>query len=167
MRLEHFWLQNFLITEASFTRYGRFELKSHKIFGLFSLDHHLWSFFKDGDRQFAFLSEEDHVRSLVELEVLFQQEGSKSLRLFRSESGGVRIHPLTMRQFALEITEFRTLLVAWYRNEGRRLPWREKADTYQIFVSELLLQQTQVTTVLRYFPLWLSQIPTLATLAAA
>src|SRR5260221_7244995 len=151
MRLEHLWLQNFLITEASLTRNEWFELKSHEIFGLFSLDHHLSSFFKDGDRQFAFLSEEDHVRSLVELEVLFQQEGSKSLRLFPRENGGVRIHPLTMRQFALEITEFRTLLVAWYRNEGRRLPWRETVDPYQILVSELMLQQTQVTTVLGYY----------------
>lgn len=167
MRFEHFWLQNFLITEASFTRDERFELKSHKIFRLFSLDHHLWSFFKHGDRQFAFLSEEDHVRSLVELEILFQQEGPKSFRLFRSESGGVRIHPLTMRQFALKITEFRTLLVAWYRNEGRRLPWRETVDPYQILVSELMLQQTQVTTVLGYYHRWLAQFPTLATLAAA
>src|SRR4029077_12355132 len=110
MRLDYFWLQDFLITEASLTRDERFELKSHKIFRLFSLDDHLWPFFKDADRQFAFLREEDHVRSLVELEVLFQQEGPKSLRLVRSESGLVRIHPLTMRQFALKITEFRSLL---------------------------------------------------------
>src|SRR5260221_13776253 len=113
MRLEHFWLQNFLITEASFTRDERFELKSHKIFRLFSLDHHLWSFFKDGDRQFAFLSEEDHVRSLVELEVLFQQEGPKSLRLFRSESGGGPNYPLNTRSFAFKIKELHPLPVRW------------------------------------------------------
>jgi A/G-specific adenine glycosylase len=72
-----------------------------------------------------------------------------------------------MRQFALEITEFRTLLVAWYKNEGRRLPWRETADPYRILVSELMLQQTQVTTVLGYYRRWLDKFPTLSTLAAA
>src|SRR5258708_19843534 len=142
MRLEHLWLQNFLITEASFTRNEWFELKSYGSLRFFFLDHHLWSFFKDGDCQFAFLSEEDHVRSLVELEVLFQQERSKSLRLFRSESGGVRIHPLTMRQFALEITEFRTLLIAWYRHERRTLPWRETARPHHTLCSALMLLQT-------------------------
>jgi len=72
-----------------------------------------------------------------------------------------------MRQFALEITEFRALLVSWYKQEGRRLPWRETADPYQILVSELMLQQTQVTTVLGYYHRWLAKFPTLATLAAA
>jgi A/G-specific adenine glycosylase len=72
-----------------------------------------------------------------------------------------------MRQFALEITEFRTRLVAWYKNEGRKLPWRETADPYRILVSELMLQQTQVTTVLDYYHRWLAKFPTLATLAAA
>jgi A/G-specific adenine glycosylase len=72
-----------------------------------------------------------------------------------------------MRQFASEITEFRTLLVAWYKIEGRRLPWRETTDPYRILVSELMLQQTQVTTVLGYYHRWLAKFPTLATLAAA
>jgi A/G-specific adenine glycosylase len=72
-----------------------------------------------------------------------------------------------MRQFASEITEFRTLLVAWYKNEGRRLPWRETTDPYRILVSELMLQQTQVATVLSYYHRWLAKFPTLATLAAA
>ena len=72
-----------------------------------------------------------------------------------------------MRQFALEITEFRALLVAWYQREGRKLPWRETTDPYQILVSELMLQQTQVATVLGYYHRWLSQFPTLAVLAAA
>jgi A/G-specific adenine glycosylase len=167
MRFEHLGLQNFLITEAGFAKDEWFELKSYEIFGLFSLDYHLWSFLKDRDCQFAFLSKEDHVRSLIELEVLFQQESPKSLGLFWSKRCGVRIHPLSMRQFDLEITEFRALLVAWYAREGRRLPWRETADPYQILVSELMLQQTQVATVLAYYHRWLTKFPTLATLAAA
>jgi A/G-specific adenine glycosylase len=72
-----------------------------------------------------------------------------------------------MRQFALEITEFRNRLVAWYKNEGRRLPWRETTDPYRILVSELMLQQTQVATVLGYYNRWLAKFPTLASLAAA
>jgi A/G-specific adenine glycosylase len=72
-----------------------------------------------------------------------------------------------MRQFALEITEFRTLLVDWYKSEGRRLPWRETADPYRILVSEFMLQQTQVATVLSYYDRWLTKFPTLAKLAAA
>jgi A/G-specific adenine glycosylase len=72
-----------------------------------------------------------------------------------------------MRQFALEITEFRGRLVAWYKKEGRRLPWRETADPYRILVSELMLQQTQVATVLGYYNRWLAKFPTLAKLAAA
>jgi A/G-specific adenine glycosylase len=72
-----------------------------------------------------------------------------------------------MRQFALEITEFRAQLVSWYKQEGRSLPWRETADPYQILVSELMLQQTQVATVLGYYHRWLARFPTLAALAAA
>jgi A/G-specific adenine glycosylase len=67
----------------------------------------------------------------------------------------------------LEITEFRALLVSWYQREGRRLPWRETADPYRILVSELMLQQTQVNTVLAYYDRWLAKFPTLAALAAA
>jgi A/G-specific adenine glycosylase len=72
-----------------------------------------------------------------------------------------------MRQVALEITEFRALLVAWYQRVGRKLPWRETTDPYRILVSELMLQQTQVTTVLAYYQRWLNQFPTLVALAAA
>jgi A/G-specific adenine glycosylase len=72
-----------------------------------------------------------------------------------------------MRQFALEITEFRALLISWYQRERRKLPWRETADPYAILVSELMLQQTQVATVLDYYRRWLAQFPTLAALAAA
>src|SRR6266576_2878247 len=72
-----------------------------------------------------------------------------------------------MRQFRSEITEFRVLLIAWYQREGRKLPWRETADPYKILVSELMLQQTQVTTVLDYYHRWLARFPTMAALAAA
>jgi A/G-specific adenine glycosylase len=72
-----------------------------------------------------------------------------------------------MRQLPREITEFRASLVAWYDREGRKLPWRETVDPYCILVSELMLQQTQVTTVLRYYRNWLRHFPTLEALATA
>lgn len=60
-------------------------------------------------------------------------------------------------------------LHAWYRTHGRHgLPWRRTADPYAILVSEVMLQQTQVKTVLeRYYRPFLDRFPTLAALAAA
>jgi A/G-specific adenine glycosylase len=72
-----------------------------------------------------------------------------------------------MRQLPREITEFRALLLGWYLREGRKLPWRKTRDPYHILVSEFMLQQTQVVTVLRYYRDWLVKFPTLAALAAA
>lgn len=60
-------------------------------------------------------------------------------------------------------------LQTWYERTGRKdLPWRNTADPYAIWISEIMLQQTQVTTVLEryYFP-FLARFPTLQTLAAA
>ncbi len=60
-------------------------------------------------------------------------------------------------------------LLAWYKQKGRHdLPWRQSADAYKIWVSEIMLQQTQVKTVLErfYFP-FLERFPTLQTLAEA
>ena len=64
-----------------------------------------------------------------------------------------------MKQILIEITEFRTALVAWFKRDGRKLPWRETADPYAILVSELMLQQTQVATVLAYYQRWFETIP--------
>jgi A/G-specific adenine glycosylase len=47
-----------------------------------------------------------------------------------------------------ERQRFRTRLLAWYRVNGRSLPWRETTDPYHILVSEMMLQQTQVDRVL-------------------
>ena len=63
--------------------------------------------------------------------------------------------------------EFREALLAWYRRSRRRLPWREAPSPYSTVVSEFMLQQTQVTTVLPYFARWLKTFPDFAALAAA
>jgi A/G-specific adenine glycosylase len=57
--------------------------------------------------------------------------------------------------------------LTWYVPEGRQLPWRNIDNPYAIWVSEIMLQQTQVKTVLPYYQRWLEQFPTVYDLAAA
>lgn len=63
--------------------------------------------------------------------------------------------------------EFRAALHAWYRGAARPLPWRTAPSLYKTVVSEFMLQQTQVKTVLPYFARWLEALPDFAALAAA
>ena len=61
---------------------------------------------------------------------------------------------------------FRELVLGYYRECGRHhLPWRKTSDPYHIFVSEVMLQQTQVTRVAEYFPRFIVEFPDFATLA--
>jgi A/G-specific adenine glycosylase len=62
---------------------------------------------------------------------------------------------------------FQKALIGWYHASRRTLPWREKPSAYSTVVSEFMLQQTQVTTVLPYFARWLEELPDFASLAAA
>ena len=62
---------------------------------------------------------------------------------------------------------FQRALHAWYRSHHRKLPWRDAPSLYQTVVSEFMLQQTQVATVLPYFARWLRELPDFAALAAA
>jgi A/G-specific adenine glycosylase len=61
---------------------------------------------------------------------------------------------------------FRRRLLAWYDGNGRDLPWRRATDPYQILVSEIMLQQTQVDRVLPKYQEWLERFPSLEALAA-
>ena len=63
--------------------------------------------------------------------------------------------------------DFQRALLAWYRANLRPLPWRESPALYKTVVSEFMLQQTQVKTVLPYFARWLNVLPDFAALAAA
>ncbi|NJN38448.1 MAG: A/G-specific adenine glycosylase [Acaryochloridaceae cyanobacterium CSU_3_4] len=67
----------------------------------------------------------------------------------------------------LPIAELRVLLRSWYQQAGRDLPWRQTFDPYAIWVSEIMLQQTQVKTVIPYYYRWLAKFPSIASLAAA
>jgi A/G-specific adenine glycosylase len=61
---------------------------------------------------------------------------------------------------------FRRRLLTWYDRNGRDLPWRRAANPYQILVSEIMLQQTQVDRVLPKYREWLERFPSLGALAA-
>jgi A/G-specific adenine glycosylase len=58
-------------------------------------------------------------------------------------------------------------LLVWFRREQRDLPWRPNPTPYEVWVSEMMLQQTRVATVIPYFQRWMARFPTLAALAAA
>ena len=65
------------------------------------------------------------------------------------------------------LATFQQELLAWYAAEGRDLPWRRTDDPYAILVSEIMLQQTGVKTVIPYYTRFLERFPTLEALAAA
>ena len=63
--------------------------------------------------------------------------------------------------------ELQTSLLSWYSREKRSLPWRETRDPYKIWVSEIMLQQTTVQTVIPRWKRFLERFPTVQTLAQA
>ncbi|MDT0635794.1 A/G-specific adenine glycosylase [Spectribacter hydrogenoxidans] len=65
-------------------------------------------------------------------------------------------------------TEFARRLLAWFEHHGRHdLPWQNPRSGYRVWVSEIMLQQTQVATVVPYFRAFMARFPTVADLAAA
>jgi A/G-specific adenine glycosylase len=60
---------------------------------------------------------------------------------------------------------FRNDLIGWFTEEQRDLPWRKDRDPYKIWVSEIMLQQTRVDTVIPYFNRFIEQFPTIDVLA--
>jgi A/G-specific adenine glycosylase len=67
----------------------------------------------------------------------------------------------------IKMTQFSARILEWYEKNARVLPWRGHPDSYAIWVSEIMLQQTRVETVIPYFERWLGQFPTITALAAA
>jgi A/G-specific adenine glycosylase len=63
--------------------------------------------------------------------------------------------------------DFSRRLCAWFRKHGRDLPWRQTRDPYRVLVSELMLQQTQVSRVIDYYARFLTRFPTLDHVAEA
>jgi A/G-specific adenine glycosylase len=79
----------------------------------------------------------------------------------RRKQSKVETWPVARRRNA------RRRLLGWYRCNARDLPWRKTRNPYAIWVSEIMLQQTQVATVERYFAQFLAAFPTVAALANA
>lgn len=74
----------------------------------------------------------------------------------------------SLPNFVVEnLQNLRQELRSWYAQMGRDLPWRQTRDPYRIWISEIMLQQTQVKTVLPYYYRWLQTFPTVEALAAA
>ena len=66
------------------------------------------------------------------------------------------------------VSEFRATLLAWYDQKGRtHLPWRTNTLPYHVWISEIMLQQTQVETVIPYYERFLPEFPTVKALACA
>src|SRR5438128_6555002 len=63
--------------------------------------------------------------------------------------------------------QVRAALGTWYRAHQRSLPWRRTRDPYAIWVSEVMLQQTRVDTVIPYYTRFLARFPTVHRLADA
>ncbi|MDG3062618.1 A/G-specific adenine glycosylase [Lacticaseibacillus casei] len=66
-----------------------------------------------------------------------------------------------------KVAAFQQALLDWYDGHARTLPWRQDHDPYHVMVSELMLQQTQVQTVIPYYKRFMTQFPTVEALAAA
>ncbi|MFB3819299.1 MAG: A/G-specific adenine glycosylase [Candidatus Methylomirabilales bacterium] len=75
--------------------------------------------------------------------------------------------PYRPRLDPARLAALRTALLAWFREHGRRLPWRRTRDPYRILVSEIMLQQTQVDRVRGYYRRFLREYPSVQDLAAA
>lgn len=76
------------------------------------------------------------------------------------------INPYSILFFA-EILKFSSLLIHWYKENKRDLPWRDTSDPYAIWLSETILQQTRVAQGLPYFQKFITHYPTVHYLAEA
>ena len=66
-----------------------------------------------------------------------------------------------------KIKNLQSRLLKWYDEQKRDMPWRKNRNPYRILVSEFMLQQTQVKTVIPYYKKWMKSFPTAKKLATA
>ncbi|KAK3345845.1 DNA glycosylase [Lasiosphaeria hispida] len=83
-----------------------------------------------------------------------------------------RTHPPTYHHPPLLTASHQTALLTWYSTTTRPMPWRQpfspsQQRAYEVWISEIMLQQTRVATVVTYWTAWMARFPTLAALAAA
>lgn len=66
-----------------------------------------------------------------------------------------------------EIEDFQDKILGWYKSNRREMPWREEPSPYRIWISEIMLQQTRVDTVIPYFNNFMKRYPTIESLASS
>ena len=67
----------------------------------------------------------------------------------------------------IDYPHFQTALLEWFNTYQREMPWRNTGDAYRIWVSEVMLQQTQVKKVMEYYQKFIDRFPTVQHLAEA
>src|SRR6266705_3498748 len=82
-------------------------------------------------------------------------------------SGGLCRGRRMAARHRVENRDIGRLLLDWYARGHRELPWRSTRDPYEIWVSEIMLQQTRAQAVIPYYRRFLDRFPTVAALAAA
>lgn len=85
----------------------------------------------------------------------------------KSEIPDARLKQLVVKWNKEKIAHFQEDFLSWYERERRLLPWRENQDPYRIWVSEIMLQQTQVVTVIPFFYRFMEWFPTIKDFAEA
>src|SRR5208282_4084877 len=73
----------------------------------------------------------------------------------------------TLRLRPADLKKLRRGLLGWYDRKKRDLPWRQNANPYRVWVSEIMLQQTRVAAVLDHYARFMKRFPTVHALAAA
>lgn len=85
----------------------------------------------------------------------------------RRKRAKIAVRPGERAEPDVDLADIGRRIVAHFRATCRELPWRETRDPYAIWVSEVMLQQTRVATVIPYYRRWLDRFPTVEALAAA
>ncbi len=83
------------------------------------------------------------------------------------EKKQAQINPLTSEKFDLNVEIFQKRLADWFEKNRRDLPWRRFRTPYTVWVSEIMLQQTQVRSVAEYFTRFVAKFPNIESLAQA
>ncbi len=86
--------------------------------------------------------------------------------MFRVFRGSLILKP-QLKNEKLKVQKLVPLLLNWFSESARDLPWRRTQDPYAIWVSEIMLQQTQVKTVLPFWERWMRELPTIKAVANA
>ena len=121
------------------------------IFGLFS---------SDNNRSFPLPQTSEQAQSVPQTAPISEREAQQGRSWVRLAQGVWRLNEA-------ERLVFRDALIAWYRQQRRDLPWRSTKDPYAVWLSEIMLQQTRVETVIPYYHRFLARYPSVFALAQA